>query len=626
MGVYKGLAGVGRSIIAVLLAGILGLGSFSCAKPTAPQALLTEPTPEPNRLAGPLEEVSPPETLQTLKQMINAYDPQVRILSPRPGEVVESTSVSVRFQVRGLPIFKDPKWGLGPHLHLFLDDEPYRAVYDLSEPLVLSDLAPGTHTLRVFASRPWHESFKNQGAFDQRTFHVFAQTPQKALDKNQPLLTYSRPQGSYGAEPILLDFYLTNAPLHAIAQETPQDNIPDWRIRCTVNGQSFVFDQWQPVYLKGFKPGQNWIQLELIDESGNLIDNAFNNTVRVITYEPGGEDTLSQLVRDELSLKQVAGIIDPTYTPPPEAAPEPELPTEPTELEPAPELEAPEAAPIPPVIPPAAVEQPAAEPPEAAPAEEPTVETPVEAAPTEAAPTEAAPTEAAPTEAAPAEAPTVEAPTAADSAAADLTEPEPVPSAPAVPEEDLEEEIAPEAAAPEAPEAAPAPASEQAIPESPADSVIPELSAPELPVEMAPPLSGSEIAPAAPGELPTAEPFQSPKIPDVLDTAPTSSRFLKDFKQWRQRYQKPSLPPEMAPSSGLREIPDDLAAPAPEVKADPEESLEAPVQTLPEIVVPPEAGTVEEPLDLIEPEAPADQADPPDERQPTPASPEQLLI
>ncbi|HEY9763925.1 MAG TPA: hypothetical protein V6D07_15440 [Trichocoleus sp.] len=346
MAVNKGLAGIGRSILAVLLTGVLSLGVFGCAKPIAPQTLISEPTGKTNRLSGQLEEVSPPEGLQTLKQIIDAYDPQVRVLSPRPGEVIESTTVSVRFQVRGLPLFKDRQWGLGPHLHVFLDDEPYRAVYDLSEPLVLSDLAPGTHTLRVFASRPWHESFKNQGAFDQRTFHVFAQTPQKALDKNQPLLTYSRPQGTYGAEPIMLDFYLTNAPLHMIAQEDSQDEVADWRIRCTINGQSFVFDQWQPIYLKGFKPGQNWIQLELIDEDGNLIENAFNNTVRVITYEPGGNDALSKLVRGELALQEVAGIIDPTYVPPMQEMPQPEmtLPESSPESEDEPPMEIPEPA------------------------------------------------------------------------------------------------------------------------------------------------------------------------------------------------------------------------------------------------------------------------------------------
>lgn len=332
-GFIRKVMGLGRRAVALCAIAFLTFGMVSCAKPVQPTELLSEPTPQPNRLTGQIAEVSPPETLETLKQIIDAYTPQVRILSPRPGEVLDDTSVTVRLQVRGLPLFKDDAYELGPHLHLFLDNEPYKAVYDLSEPITFDELSPGTHTLRVFASRPWHESFKNQGAFDQRTFHVVAPTPQNELNAKAPLLTYSRPQATYGAEPIMLDFYLTNAPLHMSAQAEANDDLHDWRIRCTVNDQSFVFDQWQPIWLKGFKPGRNWVQLELIDESGNPIDNRFNNTVRIIDYQPGGSDTLSRLVRGELGLKDVAGIIDPTYTPP---VPEPPAETSEPELEPQP--------------------------------------------------------------------------------------------------------------------------------------------------------------------------------------------------------------------------------------------------------------------------------------------------
>jgi hypothetical protein len=203
---------------------------------------------------------------------------------------------------------------MGPHLHVILDNQPYIAVYDLSKPLELPDLSPGTHTLRVFASRPWHESFKNEGAYAQTTFHVFTKTEDNNPDSNQPLLTYSRPKGSYGAEPILLDFYLTNAPLHLVAQENSKDDIADWRIRCTINGNSFVLDRWQAIYLKGFKPGENWVQLEFLDEKGNSVKNVFNNTARLITYEPKGKDTLSKLVRSEITAVEARGIVDPNYT------------------------------------------------------------------------------------------------------------------------------------------------------------------------------------------------------------------------------------------------------------------------------------------------------------------------
>jgi len=56
--------------------------------------------------------------------------------------------------------------------------------------------------------------------------------------------------------------------------------------------------------------------LEFIDEQGNLVQNAFNNTVRVIDYAPNGHDTLSQLVRGELSLETAKSIINPNISVP----------------------------------------------------------------------------------------------------------------------------------------------------------------------------------------------------------------------------------------------------------------------------------------------------------------------
>jgi len=310
-------------IMGVLL---LAVALGSCAKPIEPAALLEEPTAAPNPLTAQVVEVSPPEVVQTLKQIIDAYTPQVRLLSPRPGEVFDNDAVTVRLQVRGLPLFKDDRWHLGPHVNLILDDGPVQEMFDPSEPLVLHDLAPGTHTLRVFAARPWNESFKNEGAYAEGVFHIYAPTPQKSPRTEVPLLTYNQPQGTYGAEPILLDFYLSHAPLHLIAQDDPNDDVPDWRIRCTINGSSFVFNRWQPIYLTGFKPGRNWLQLELIDDQGNPIENRFNTVVRAIDYTPGGDDSLSQLLRGELPLEQVIGLIDATYVPPAELREETAIP------------------------------------------------------------------------------------------------------------------------------------------------------------------------------------------------------------------------------------------------------------------------------------------------------------
>ncbi len=342
--VSAGMVSIGVVVVVTLT--IAGCSSPTVAmtpasdRPTPPPTtILTPEQPTKTSPASTITEVAPPESIQALQPYLENYQPRVSILSPKADEVLMDDTVAVRFQVNDLPIFLEPTLGMGPHLEVILDNEPYTMVYDVSQPLVLKGLNAGSHTLRVFASRPWHESFKNDGAFAQTTFHVFAKTQTNVPDPALPLLTYSRPTGSYGAEPIMLDFYLTNAPLHLVAQATADDEILDWRIRATVNGQSFVFDRWQPIYLKGFQPGKNWVKLEFLDEKGEPVQNAFNTTARMIIYEPGGSDGLARLTRGEVALADARRITDPTYTPTavvpspapteasaPEATPKPEVP------------------------------------------------------------------------------------------------------------------------------------------------------------------------------------------------------------------------------------------------------------------------------------------------------------
>ncbi|MFN6541510.1 MAG: hypothetical protein RM021_034905 [Nostoc sp. EkiNYC01] len=317
-----------------------------------------------SQVSKQFSEVAPPAVIQKLRTILEVYQPQVTIVTPKADEVFSDNKVTASFQVKDLPIFKDPQLQLGPHLHVILDNQPYIPVYDLNQPLVLPDLSPGTHTLRVFASRPWHESFKNEGAYAQTTFHIFTKTDDNNPVPNLPLLTYSRPQSSYGAEPILLDFYLTNAPLHLVASENAKDEFSDWRIRCTINGETFIFDRWQAIYLKGWKPGKNWVKLEFLDNQGNPLKNAFNTTVRLIDYQPKGKDTLSRITRGELTANELRGIVDPNYkfTPTPAIEKTPEIQPQ-VEKQPIPEIEIPEESKTQPTKP----EQPKLEPPTAAP-------------------------------------------------------------------------------------------------------------------------------------------------------------------------------------------------------------------------------------------------------------------
>jgi hypothetical protein len=250
-----------------------------------------------------IEEVSPPEAIQQLRLEIDSHTPKVKILGPKPNATLEDTTVTVRFDVDDFPLFKDPDLALGPHLHVFLDDRPYQAVYDAKQSLTFKDLSPGTHTIRAFASRPWHESVKTPDAYDQLTFNVFAPTQANQPDPTQPLLTYSRPEGVYGAEPIMVDYFLT-----------PQGNgkkTPQGKVRVSLNGKSFTTDEWTPIYLKGFNPGFNWVKLELLDSNDKLSSNVYSETVRLIEFKPNGTDTLSKLVRGELAAQAAEQIVDP---------------------------------------------------------------------------------------------------------------------------------------------------------------------------------------------------------------------------------------------------------------------------------------------------------------------------
>lgn len=306
------------------LAVILVFNLLGCEQPELPSASLpiisvSQPTTE-------MAEVSPPKAIQMLHPPLDVHQPQVTILSPQPDELLQDNTINVQLQVQDLPIFRDETLGLGPHLQAILDNQPLEDIYTLDQPLILSDLEAGTHTLRIFAAYPWGESFKNEGAYAQTTFHIFTKTPENNPNPQLPLLTYNQPRGTYGAEPVLLDFYLANAPLHLVAQENPEDEIVDWRIRVTVNSQSFIIDQWQPIYIKGIKPGKNWVQLEYLDELGEPLTNVYNNTARVFTYDPHSQDTLSKLVRGELTIAQARPIVDRGYegkiiTPEPQITP-----------------------------------------------------------------------------------------------------------------------------------------------------------------------------------------------------------------------------------------------------------------------------------------------------------------
>ena len=321
-----------RTALALML--VVAIALTSCGQ--SPESSRLESSPS----VGSVSTAPVPPEIAKLDRYMESFRPKVAIVAPKADQVLQDTQVSVRFDVRDYPLFKDEELGLGPNLHVILDNQPYIAHYDADRPLVFTDLEPGTHTLRVFAARPWHESFKNREAYAQTTFHVFTKTEEYTPQPQLPVLTYSSPSDSYGAEPILMDVWLANAPIRdSLVPDVPKD----WRIRYTLNGNSSTLDRWQPLYLTGLKSGRNIVSVELVDGDNRPIRNVFNSAARTIVYRPGGTDTLSQLVRGTLKAEEALSIVGAVPEPEllPEAVIEPVVEPEPeseavTELEPTP--------------------------------------------------------------------------------------------------------------------------------------------------------------------------------------------------------------------------------------------------------------------------------------------------
>jgi len=245
--------------------------------------------------------------------------PALKIVSPAKGAVINGSTVDVKLDLsgdlKGYMPHKDPATGKGNHIHVILDNQPYEAYYELNEPFELRNVIAGKHTLRVFPSRPWHESYKNDGAFQMVEFTVkgggdaakptttntgqtmannnssaapkptregkdMASSSAGALDPAKPLLTYSRPKGEYKAEdanPIMIDFWLTGAKLKGDGGE--------YRVRYIVDDDDAKYiDKWEPIWLSGWINGKHSVRLELIDKDGKPVDNGgYNTTTREIT-------------------------------------------------------------------------------------------------------------------------------------------------------------------------------------------------------------------------------------------------------------------------------------------------------------------------------------------------------
>ena len=317
------------------------------------------PAPAPLPVQGPsgrLQEVAPPAAVQQIQAALAERQPQVSIQIPRDGSDLPGGPVKLQVQIRDWPLVDAGVLGLGPHLVVQVDDlAPQRLTTSRSGQFPtrldaeLPPLGPGSHRLTAYAAKPWGEVVKSPGAWDQVRVNRVAANPLATPQLGTPQLIGVSTADLVGREPVLLDWLLIDAPLQGL-----RDNDGSWRLRVTVNGDSFLVDQNSPLWLKGWHSGSNSVLMELVDGRGAPLNPPFNTLVSEVTINSSSPTPSWQ--RGHLNASELAQLLgeEPATlaAPEPEPEPVPEAPVEAIEISPTPASEPqsppePEASPEP---------------------------------------------------------------------------------------------------------------------------------------------------------------------------------------------------------------------------------------------------------------------------------------
>ncbi len=292
---------------------------------------------EPNSPSGAaslLQEVAPPGAAQQLSDQLRGKQPQLSVVSPKPGSQVGAGDWTLQLRLDDWPVLESSELGAGPHVVVQLDhQEPQRIFATDSKGLIsvsMPALTPGSHHLSAFAALPWGEAAAGKNARIQWQLYRGLATPEALPDLDAPQLVAVAPQQLAAGAAVPINWFLFNAPLQHL-----RDGDEQWRLRLSLDGSSVVLDRAQSLWLKPLKAGEHFLKLELLDGDGNPLQPAFNSLVQELRV-PVSRAGAPALFSSRLSADQLAELSDPNYQPTPEPEPEPEPAADP-EPEPTPE-------------------------------------------------------------------------------------------------------------------------------------------------------------------------------------------------------------------------------------------------------------------------------------------------
>ena len=273
-----------------LVVGVVACGGSEpppVAPPPPPPPTAEVPPPPPTPEPPPPEKATLPDVAFGPATASDSPKkaPKVTIKSPTAEQAVaadKAKDFEVKLEVKDW----ETQTG-GPHVHLILDNKPYKAIYDpkvavkVSELLGGDSIAEGEHLLVAFPSRMNHESVKAQGALAMVHFWVGKKGKSEWKAKD-PMLVYSRPKGAYNAskaDHVLVDWYLANAELGE-GKFTIKANVTGPGVEG--DGRSLKIAEWKPHALDNLRNGEYKIALELDDKDGKAVPGAWNSTTRTI--------------------------------------------------------------------------------------------------------------------------------------------------------------------------------------------------------------------------------------------------------------------------------------------------------------------------------------------------------
>lgn len=270
----------GLMVLVLVVLTLLPAGCQRTGGTEAPEAMVAPSSP-----SGHLQEVAPPGAARQLQEHLAQRQPRVSILSPATDSLLPAGPWELVIAVEDWPLVQVGEEEWGPHLVVQLDGQaPIRVASRDERPvhIPMAALNPGSHRLTAYAARPWGEAVKDPGASTQIRLHRAAANPIALPEPGSPQLIPVASTRATAGEPALIDWLLLDAPLQHLREGDDR-----WRLRITVNGDSFLLDENTPVWLRGLKAGSNAVVLELLDHVGHPLNPPFNSIVEEVVLEPG---------------------------------------------------------------------------------------------------------------------------------------------------------------------------------------------------------------------------------------------------------------------------------------------------------------------------------------------------